>query len=435
MALGGGIFTTQNKTLPGAYLNFVSLSSANPALSDRGIATMPLELDWGLENTVFEVSATDFQKNSLKLFGYSYNHDKMKGLRDLFLNTNTLYAYRLNGNGIKASNDLATAKFSGVRGNNLKIVVKKNVEDETLFNVETVLGASIIDTQTVETSASLVDNDFVTFNKSATLEATPGIALSGGTNAEVTGAEHQNYLDKIESYSFNALGVVTVEETVKNLYVAFTKRLRNDLGVKFQSVVYNKSADFEGVINVKNKVTDEDYSEASLVYWVTGIIAGCAVNASNLNRKYDGEFTVNTDYTQTELVKSIQDGEFILHKVGADIRVLEDVNSLVTTSEEKGEIFKDNQTVRVIDQLANDTAVLFNDKYLGKAPNDEAGRSSFWSDLVKQREEMQRIRAIENFSDKDVVVERGESKKSVVVTDTIEVINSMAKLYMTTTVG
>lgn len=434
MALGGGIFTTQNKTLPGAYLNFVSLSSANAALSDRGIATMPLELDWGVENAVFEVSATDFQKNSLKLFGYPYNHDKMKGLRDLFLNITTLYAYRLNGGGIKASNELATARFSGVRGNDLKIVVKKNVEDETLFDVETVLDTSVIDSQTVETSASLVDNDFVIFNKSGALEATAGIALAGGTNVEVTGTEHQNYLNKIESYSFNALGVVTTEETIKNLYVAFTKRLRNELGIKFQSVIYNKAADFEGVINVKNKVTDEGWSEACLVYWVTGIIAGCAVNKSNLNKLYDGELAINTEYTQTQLVEAIQEGEFALHKAGVDIRVLEDVNSLVTTSKEKGDIFKENQTIRVIDQVANDTAVLFNTKYLGNIPNDDAGRIGLWTDIVKQREELQRIRAIENFTDKDVVVERGNNKKSVVVTDAIEVINSMAKLYMTTTV-
>ena len=40
MALGGGTFVTQNKTLPGAYINFVS-AAASATLSDRGIATMP----------------------------------------------------------------------------------------------------------------------------------------------------------------------------------------------------------------------------------------------------------------------------------------------------------------------------------------------------------------------------------------------------------
>lgn len=107
MALGGGTFTSQNKELPGAYINFVSAASASAALSDRGIATMPLELDWGVEGEVFEVTNEDFQKNSLKLFGYAFDSPKMLGLNDLFMGAKTLYAYRLNGGGDKAVNAYA----------------------------------------------------------------------------------------------------------------------------------------------------------------------------------------------------------------------------------------------------------------------------------------------------------------------------------------
>ena len=57
----------QNKELPGAYINFVSKSAATAALSERGVATMPLELDWGIDGDVFEVTNGDFQKNSLKI--------------------------------------------------------------------------------------------------------------------------------------------------------------------------------------------------------------------------------------------------------------------------------------------------------------------------------------------------------------------------------
>ena len=113
MALGGGTFTAQNKELPGAYINFVSAASASAALSDRGVATMPLELDWGVEGEVFEVTNEDFQKNSLKLFGYAFDSPKMLGLSDLFMGAKTLYAYRLNGGGEKAANTYATAKYCG----------------------------------------------------------------------------------------------------------------------------------------------------------------------------------------------------------------------------------------------------------------------------------------------------------------------------------
>ena len=434
MALGGGTFTVQNKVLPGAYINFVSLATATATLSDRGYATMPLELDWGIEGEVFEVTNADFQKNSMKIFGYDYTNEKLKGLRDLFKNITTLFAYRLNGDGVKASNTFATAKYAGTRGNDIKIQVQVNVDDDSLFDVNTYLGTVMVDSQTVAKAADLVANDYVTFKSSAELSSTAGTPLEGGTNGNVTGTNHQAYLDKIESYSFNAMGVVTTENTIKSLYDAFCKRMRDEVGAKFQVILYNKASDYEGIINVKNKTSDEGWSEASLVYWVTGISAGCAVNKSNLNKVYDGEFAVNVDYTQTQLTKAIQAGEFTLHQVGDDIRVLEDINSLVTETETKAYIFKDNQTIRVIDQIANDIAVLFNTKYLGAVPNDEAGRISLWADIVKHHEQLQDIRAIENFTDEDVKVSQGDTKKSVVVQDAVTVVNAMAKLYMTVTV-
>lgn len=430
--LGGGTFTSQNKILPGAYINFVSLNNASANLTDRGIATMPLELDWGVEHEVFEVTNEDFQKNSMKIFGYPYDHEKLKGLRDLFKNIKTLYAYRLNGGGEKAQCSQAIAKFSGVRGNDLKIVIQKNVDDIAYYDVKTVIGTTVVHTQTIKEWEDICHNDYVEFRPMDSINETAGIPLTGGTNGTVDASAHQDYIDKIESYSFNTLGVVTTDEAIKTLYTNFCKRMRDEVGAKFQVVLYNKKADYEGVINVKNKVTKG--AEASLVYWVTGVEAGCAINKSTLNTIYDGEFEVEAKYTQIQLEEAILNGEFALHKVGSDVRVLEDINSLVTTTDTKGDIFKDNQTIRIIDQIANDMAVLFNTKYLGKIPNDESGRTSFWADVVKHHEELQNIRAIENFKDADVSVEQGADRKSIVVYDAITPIGTMTKLYSTTVI-
>ena len=426
----------QNKELPGAYINFVSKSAASEILSERGIATIPLELDWGICGEIFEVSGQDFKENSRELFGYEYTSDKLKGLRDLFLNARTLYGYRLNGNGKKAGNDLAEAVCPGVRGNDLKIVVRVNEEDETLFDVETVLETAVVDRQTVLKGADLKDNKFVAWKSGITLEATVGSPLTGGDNGEVSGADHQAYLDKAESYTFHTMGVVVTDDATKSLYASYSRHMRDEIGVKFQLVLYDYAkADYMGVISVNNRILDEGWSEAGLVYWVTGAAAGCGVNKSNQNRRYDGSFTVETPYTQKQLKATIREGKFTFHLVGRDIRVLEDINTMITVSDTLGDIFKDNQTVRVIDQIGNDIAVLFNTKYLGVVPNDAAGRISLWSDIVKHHERLQEMRAIENFSDADVKVEQGDSKKSVVVTDLVTVVNAMGKLYMTVTVA
>lgn len=435
MALGGGSFLTQNKVLSGSYINFVSVANSSSSLSDRGYATMPLELDFGIENDVFTVTNADFQKKSQEIFGYDYTHSKLKNLRDLFLNVNVLYAYRLNSGGVNASNLYATAKYCGIRGNNISISIVTNADDETAFDVITELDFKEVSVQTVTEIESLLDNEYVTFNKDTfVLEQCAGILLTGGENGEVTGASHQNYLDKIEKYTFNTMGVCVTDDITKSLYTSFCKRLRDEVGAKFQVVLHKCSADYEGVISVENDVTDDE-NIASLVYWSVGANASCMVNKSLLNKVYDGEYSVNTNYTQQQLAQLINKGFFAFHLVSDEVRVLSDINTLVNTTDDKGEIFKENQTIRVCDQIANDIAVIFNTKYLGVIPNDNAGRISLWNDIVNHHNQLQDIRAIEDFASEDVSVTKGDSKKSVVVTDVITVVNAMAKLYMTVKVS
>ncbi|WP_143476507.1 phage tail sheath family protein [Clostridioides difficile] len=436
MALGGGTFVTQNKILPGAYINFISAKRATSSLSDRGIVAMGLELDWGIDEEVFQVTSDDFEKYSVKYFGYDYTHEKLKGLRDLFKNIRLGYFYKLN-KGVKASCTIATAKYSGIRGNDLKVTVTTNIDDNAKFDVVTLLDNKKVDTQIAKVITDLQDNDYVIWKKDATLEASAGLVFTGGTNGEaVTGAEYQAFLDKIESYSFNALGCLATTTEIKSLFVEFTKRMRDKVGAKFQTVLYKKSdADYEGVVSVENKIKDAGLLESSLIYWTTGAIAGCDINKSNTNKRYDGEFDVDVNYTQIQLEESLKSGKFIFHKVGDEVHVLEDINTFVSFTDDKNDDFSSNQSVRVLDQIANDIAILFNDKYLGKVPNDKAGRISFWNDVVKHHKELENIRAIEDFKTDDVSVELGSDKKTVIVSDAVKIINAMSKLYMTVSVS
>lgn len=434
MALGGGTFLVQNKILPGAYINFVSAANASATLSDRGVAAIGFAVGWGKSGEILEISSADFQKNSMSIFGCAYTDDKLKDLREVFLNATTVLAYRLDdGEAVSASCALGTAKCAGTKGNSLRISVKASEAETGKFEVTTLMGNSAEDAQTVASAAELVDNDYIAFDKSGSLSAGT-VPLTGGVDGGVTETAHQKFLDKLENYSFNAVGCVSDDDAVKRLYVAFCKRMRDEVGKKFQCVVHNFAADYEGVINVKNTASDSD-NAAALIPWVTGVAAGTAVNKSALNKRYDGEYTPDTDYKQSDLEKAITAGEFTLHRVGAEVRVLQDINSLVSVSDTKGELFKDNQTIRVIDQIGNDIAVLFSTKYLGTVPNDKAGRVSLWSDIVKHHRQLMDIRAIEDFSEDDVIVEQGDSKKSVVVTDYVTVVNAMAKLYMTVTIN
>lgn len=437
MALGGGKFLVQNKILPGTYINFISALKASANLSDRGYIALPVALDWGPDDQVFAVSPEDFQKESLSIFGYDYTHAKLKGLRDLFKNPlKMVYFYKLMNNGVKAQNIYCTARYKGIRGNDLKIVIGANVDEPEKVDVLTYLDNTLVDEQTVEPNTNnLKSNDYVDWKSNVELEETAGLPLAGGSNGdELTGTQYQQALDAFESYSFNALGCLSTDPLIISLFVEYTKRMRDSVGVKFQTVVYQTAADYEGVVNLENKVLDDD-NEAALIYWVTGAIGGAPVNKSNTNKKYDGEYEVDTKYKQSELEAGLLAGKFMFHLVGNDVRVLDDINSFTTVTDEKSIDFASNQTIRVLDQIANDIAVLFNTKYLGNVPNDRAGQLSLWNDIVKHHQLLESIRAIEDFNPDNVVVMKGDHKKAVVVNDVVMPVNAMAQLYMVVVVS
>lgn len=434
MALGGGTFLTQNKILPGAYINFISVASASATLSDRGIATIPLDMNWGPEGEVITVELGDFQKNSQKIFGYAYTADELKPMREIFLHAKKVHFFRLNTSGVKATCTYATAKYPGTRGNDLRIVIEANEnsqEDAALYDVSTFLGTLQVDQQkAISKMSDLKNNDYVDFNTGASLDLTASTPLTSGTNGTFEDATFQTYLDKMEAYTFNAMGCLSTDPTITALFASFCKRMRDDVGKKFQVVCFRNLADYEGVVSVKNGLVG-DTENPALIPWATGVVAGTAVNKSATNMDYDGEYAVDTDYTQSELEAGIMEGSFMFHLVDDNVVVLEDINTFTSITDEKSSDFSSNQTIRVLDQIANDIAVLFGTKYIGKVPNDASGRISLWNDIVKHHQELQNIRAIENFSPDNVTVAQGDTKKAVVVTDYVTPVNAMEQLYMT----
>lgn len=256
------------------------------------------------------------------------------------------------------------------------------------------------------------------------------------TGAEEGEPDSQITTDQIktlfEQYEMNVIVAYTDDDETRTAYIDMVKNFR-DNGKKVQLVVYNATKpDHEGVINVTTAA--EGDAAYALTAWVGGAEAGCGVNESCTNKTYDGELTVTLNKSQADLERAIQGGEFVFHSVYGEVRTLKDINSLTTFTEEKGEDFKDNQTIRVIDQIANDIAKLFNNFFIGKIPNDDAGRLSLWGRIEKHHRELETIRAIENFDSALLTVNKGETKQSVVVTDAVTPVNAMDQLYMTVVV-
>lgn len=439
---GGGKWLVQNKVLPGFFHRFLSANKDGIPISDRGNAAIGLELNWGPDDQIVTVENADFQKNSKKIFGYSFTDEQMKPLREIFLNATTLYCYRLNGGGQKATGKWGTAKYTGTRGNDIKVAVVAAVDEPGKFDVETYLGTAKVDSQRAAKVADLVDNDFVVWKKdSTTLTADAGTAFTGGTNGTTSGDSHQAFLDKAERVAFHTLCCNSNDKTTVALYVAYTKRMCDEVGKVFQLVVPGADStgaeiapDNYNVIVVQNKVLDEGAPEYALIYWALGAHAGVAVNKTLQNRIYNGEYKVDTDNTQTELENFINGGKFAFHEAGEKVRVLADINSFVTVTEEEQGEFKNNQSVRVFYQQITDISATFNKNWQGITPNDADGRSAFRGVVIKYLQTLQDIRAIQEFNPDTVVVEKGDAKGAVLLSYPTNAVNAMYQLYATITV-
>lgn len=439
MPLGGGNFTAENKVLPGAYLNFVTAQAASTA-GIRGTVTLPLALNWGKDGEMITVHAAEFAKKAVSILGYDASAPELLLVREALKNAHTLLAYRVNGGGIAAKKTIGgiewTAICTGTRGNAIKGAVQPNIDVESLFDVVTYLGQTEVDRQTVAAAEDLHANDYVTFG-AGTLAAEAAVALAGGTNGTMDGAAYATYLEKAEVEDFDAIGYPGSDTTTKQLFKAFAVRLNDTEGKKLQCVLCDFAADHEAIINVKNGVKLQDgtvITADKAVAWVAGASAAADISQSLTNVAYPGAVDVDVRYTQTEYAEAVKAGQFAFYGENGAARVVADINSLVTSGDNKPEDVKHNRVVRVLNGWANDVARIFGTSYLGRQTNNDTGRQLFKADLVALAAQYQAKEAISNFNANDVTISQGTGKRDIVVTNSLQPNDSMEKLYVTTQV-
>lgn len=446
MALGGGRFTVQNKILPGTYINYTSSVIASTMLSERGVASFCMYLDWGVEGEIKKVTKEEFKKNSVSLFGYEYEAEQLAPLRSYFELSKTALIYRFRGNEKEkdsknkfAKNTYATAIYPGKCGNNIAIEIIKEDTKSPQYVVNTYYQDKKIDSQTVSKSTELKPNKFVTFQSSATLsDSVDKTNLeNGATASDSTIEEHREFLKQCESYSFNILGCISNNKDVKSLYVENTKKMRND-GHNFQTVILwdNKSGNNpdefpnqEGVIAAHYKTKDSSKILLPL-YTVIGDCAGVSLSRNLTNYPYSGSVEVLMDYTQSELEEQIQRGLFGFNKVGDDIHYLKDINSLTDFSGNLKEKFRNNKTVRVVDTVSTYIANLFSTKFIGKIPNTDDNRSILKLFILQYLEELQEEGVLEEITPNSITVKKGEEEDAVEVELQIKITGVMEKLYL-----
>lgn len=431
--MAGGTFTAQNKVRPGSYFDFLT-SGAVGTLGARGIVAIALALSWGPSKTVIEINAGD---NLKTLLGYDITDSKLLLANEALKRAKKLLLYRLNA-GTKATATLgnltATAKFGGLRGNDINVAVTVNVDDPAKFDVVTFVDAVQADKQTVSVISGLVANAWIDWSGTGALTTNAGIALAGGADGTVINGDYTNFLTSIEVEDFSTLALTSTDPTLKALYVSFAKRLRDDEGTKIQVVLENyPAADYEGVISVKNGVilaTGATLTAAQAVAWVAGATASAQVNTSLTRQAYDGAVDVSPRYTNSQTETALLNGEFVFTPNQGKAVVEQDINSFTSFSPTKDKRFRKNRVIRVLDAINNDLKTINDNYYIGKVDNNVDGRNLLKNEYVNYFESLQALNAIENFnSQKDITIVQGDDTDAVYAEYCVQPVDSIEKIY------
>ncbi|MDR3564812.1 MAG: phage tail sheath family protein [Negativicutes bacterium] len=452
----GGTWLTQNKVRPGVYINFKSLPKPLGQLGARGIGTFPIFLSWGAEETIITLANGE---DTFAKLGYSITDSKMIPIREFFRGSGntqapvTLLLWRLKANGgtkaTATTNGLtASAAYKGVRGNDISVVISANVDDNTKFDVATIVDNNVQDLQqALSTIGDLTANAWVSWSGAAAtaLVAEVGVSLAGGTDGTSQAADYLTYLTAAEQLYYNSMGCMATDAPTKAVFASYTERLVNEEGRYAQLCVANyPAANNECITSVMNGVildTGDVIPNNIAVAWLTGASAGAQVNQGLTYATYPD--AVSTDGTvatdNTTISNAILAGQFVFTPVqDGTVHVEYDINTFTNFSPTKGKSFRKNRVIRVLQTFGNDCQTIFSKYYIGKVDNDPNGRSLYKGELVNYIKILGGIHAVDLsvFDPKtDLDVEEGDDSDAVVINAGIKPVDSTDKIYMTVTVN
>lgn len=438
----GGTWTSQNKVLPGVYIRFKTGQATGLTVGERGIVTICEPMSWGPVGQVTPVTLTT---DMTPITGYDITAPQNRFLLEMFKGTNrtgaptTILLYRPSASGsaqatVTTGQLTATAVYPGARGNDITIVITELTDPESTFTVSTVVDGAIVDQQTAAEVTDLVNNAWVTFSGSGALAATTGAALTGGQDGTVQSAAYSAYLTAIEPYKFDVMVYDGTDSTVQTALLSFIKRVNENNGQYCQLVASDLSnPDTRYVINVNSPATLSDGTELTaqqVTWWAGGAQAGARYNESLTYAQYPGAVST-VMWTVDEYANQIQAGNFVLFAEDGVVKVMQDINSLVSYTEDIGEVYSKNRVMRLCNTIANDIFQQFSANFIGVVNNNEQGRARFQAAIVGYLQEIQDNQGIQNFTAEDVEVLAGTAIDAIVVNVAIQAVDSVEKIYMT----
>ncbi|MFJ7663938.1 phage tail sheath C-terminal domain-containing protein [Lysinibacillus sp. NPDC097162] len=425
----GGIWETQNKVRPDAYINFETNNLNTMGLESNGALVVPVTLNWGEVGKFIKLSSTTQFRN---LFGKSLGD--ILPLREAFKATGNVYLYNLNGVGEKAKVTVegltASAKFGGTDGNKIHILTTTGLDGTT--TVKTYFDALQVDLQKVTAFEDLKSNDYVVFDGALpTGDAT--LTLAGGTTVAATNDSISEFASALDTLNFKVVAYGTDDNTIKALLALKAKELREQAGKRVTFVTNNYiAADHESTVSIKNGVTldgGEILSANEAVYWFGAAFAAATVGSLTY-AKYPGAIEAEA-MTNDAIIKALQDGHIVYSFSNDEVVVEQDINTFHSFTPTKNQDFRKGKIDRGMTILENNTRHIFRKYFIGKVNNNEDGRDLFKKQLMKTvLDPYVRLGVINPYLPEDITVEQGDEKDAVFAVIGLKFIDAMEKLYM-----
>lgn len=138
----------------------------------------------------------------------------------------------------------------------------------------------------------------------------------------------------------------------------------------YKAVLPNTAADSEGIINFATDgiAAGSVYTTAAYCGRIAGLIAGTPITIASTYAPLP-EVTDVTRLAEADMDAAVDAGKFIIFHDGEKVKVGRAVNSLQSTTDDKGDAFKKIKIVDAMDMMKDDIRLLTQDTYFGKYPN------------------------------------------------------------------
>lgn len=180
----------------------------------------------------------------------------------------------------------------------------------------------------------------------------------------------QEALDYFETCKLNYLAVPIIQESELETVAEWVKQQRKN-GRMVKAVLPNHAADDEAIINyaTESVTTGEGtFTAAQFCGRMAGICAGTPLTQAITYAKLP-EATGCSRMPKKEMDQAVDDGKLMVFHDGETVKVVRGVNSLQTTTAEKGNQFKKIKILDVMDTIKGDITVCIQEYYIGKYTN------------------------------------------------------------------